>query len=173
MTIQKPIEVIQERIPSRDYLPGNSRYPLLIYKQAVLLPDEESAPTLQDWLKQNKWTHAWVDSIYDFHHYHSNTHEVLIILSGDCQVQFGGDQGQIYTVIPGDVIIIPAGVAHKSLKMSKNFRCIGAYPFDIEYDMNYGNAEEYLKACEAVSQVGLPTTDPIFGIQGTLYDYWK
>lgn len=94
-------------------------------------------------------------------------------MSGDCQVQFGGDNGPIYIVDQGDVIIIPAGVAHKSLSKSNNFQCIGAYPLDVEYDMNYGTIEEYSQALDAIKQVGLPKKDPIFGDQGLLLKYWK
>lgn len=166
------MEIIQKMISSQDYLPGNPYYPLLIYKQAITNSNEPSK-VIQDRLAQNNWSHSWVDSIYDFHHYHSNTHEVLVIISGDCQVQFGGDNGPIYIVDQGDVIIIPAGVAHKSLSKSNNFQCIGAYPLDMEYDMNYGTIEEYSQALDAIKQVGLPKKDPIFGDQGLLLKYWK
>lgn len=159
-------------ISSDDYFPGNLHYPLLIYKQ-ISWEMHEPPQTIQDRLAKNDWSHSWVDSIYDFHHYHSNTHEVLVIISGNCQVQFGGEHGPIYTVHPGDVVIIPAGVAHKSLSMNPHFRCIGAYPFDVEYDMNHGNKEEYPKAIEAIKHVGLPKKDPIFGENGLLFNYWK
>lgn len=171
MNIRPPIEMIQAVILSQDYFPGNPYYPLLIYRQ--VFSTAENSKTIQNLLKQNGWCHAWVDSIYDFHHYHSNTHEVLVIISGNCAVQFGGEHGSIYTVNLGDVVILPAGVAHKSLKMSDDFRCIGAYPFDIEYDINDGKKEEYIKAFETIKKVGLPTQDPFFGKKGFLFDYWK
>lgn len=40
----------------------------------------------------------------------------------------------------GDVIILPAGVAHKSLNNSSNFRC------EVECDRNYGKIEECSQA---------------------------
>lgn len=172
MDIRKPKQVIQEMILPQGHFPGNLRYPLLIYKQ-VFSAINESPETIQSVLKQNNWIHSWVDSIYDFHHYHSNTHEVLGILSGNCQVQFGGEQGPIYTVNQGDVVILPAGVAHKSLNMSTDFRCIGAYPLDVGYDMNYGKLEECVKAFESIKQVELPKKDPVFGERGLLFQYWK
>lgn len=166
------MEIITEIIPSQDYFPGNSRYPLLIYKQCFSNKNI-SEKSIQSQLTRNDWTNSWVDSIYDYHHYHSNTHEVLVIILGNCQVQFGGVSGSIYTVEQGDAIIIPAGVAHKSLNMSNNFRCIGAYPLDVDYDMNYGHKEEYSVALKAIKQVELPKRDPIFGEKGTLFNYWK
>jgi uncharacterized protein YjlB len=167
-----PSGVIHDIIMPEGFFPNNPHCPLLIYQQSFSTPCE-SPKNIQLWLKQNDWEHPWVDGIYDFHHYHSNTHEVLVIISGYCQAQFGGDKGVIYTVNPGDVVILPAGVAHKSVNMSADFKCIGAYPFDVDYDMNYGKAEEFYKAIEAIKQVGLPKKDPIFGEHGLLFNYWK
>lgn len=133
----------------------------------------ESPHTLQKQLKENHWGHSWVDTIYDFHHYHSNTHEVLVIISGTCQAQFGGENGLIYETHAGDVIIIPAGVAHKSLNMSKDFQCIGAYSSDVVYDMKQGDIEEYNQALSTIKKLGLPKMDPIFGDKGMLFNYWK
>ncbi|KTD54544.1 Cupin domain protein [Legionella sainthelensi] len=130
------MEIIQKMISLQDYLPGNPYYPLLIYKQALINSNEPSK-VIQSRLEQNNWSHSWVDGIYDFHHYHSNTHEVLVITSGDCQVQFGGENGPIYMINQGDVIIIPAGVAHKSLGKSNNFQCIGAYPLDVAPELDW------------------------------------
>lgn len=167
-----PGDVIHDIIMPEGFFPNNPQYPLLIYQQ-TFSASHESPQTIQGWLKQNNWGHAWVDSIYDFHHYHSNTHEVLVIISGHCQAQFGGDKGAVYMVNQGDVVILPVGVAHKSVSMSVDFKCIGAYPFDVGYDMNYGKAEEYSKAIEAIKQVGLPKKDPIFGDHGLLFNYWQ
>lgn len=169
--LRNNMEVIQKMILPQGYFPGNSNYPLLIYRH-TFSEMNESLQTIQDRLEQNNWTHSWMDSVYDFHHYHSNTHEVLVVMSGDCQVQFGGENGPVYRISLGDVVIIPAGVAHKSLTMSSDFQCVGAYPFDVEYDMRYGNIEEYSKAIEAIKQVGLPENDPFFGEKGLLFNYW-
>ncbi|NIU02548.1 MAG: cupin domain-containing protein, partial [Aliifodinibius sp.] len=80
-------------------------------------------------LHSNQWGGAWQNGIYGFHHYHSTAHEVLCVYKGEAKVQLGGDDGIIQTVKPGDVIIIPAGVAHKNLGSNSDFRIIGAYPF--------------------------------------------
>lgn len=121
MDLQKPQEVIQKMIASHEKFPGNPRFPLLIYRH-VFFQMTASEHNIQAWLQKNDWGSSWVDRIYDFHHYHSNTHEALVIISGICLVQFGGEIGQKYTVTQGDVVIIPAGVAHKSIKMSDDFR---------------------------------------------------
>jgi len=169
--LRNNMDSVQKMISPQGYFPGNPHYPLLIYKQALPVIDPPAA--IQSRLAHNNWSHSWIDSIYDFHHYHSNTYEVLVIISGQCQVQFGGENGPIDTIHQGDVVILPAGVAHKSLTMSTDFQCVGAYPFDIGTDMNYGLKEEFQQALEQIKQVRLPEKDPIFGKQGLLFNYWK
>lgn len=172
MNIKIPDQIIDAMIQPKDFFPGNPRFPLLIYKGTLnLLSDSSNA--VQALLHKNDWTEAWVDKVYDFHHYHSNTHEVLVIIAGECEVQFGGEGGEKYVVTLGDVVILPAGVSHKSLKMSDDFQCIGAYPFDVGYDMNYGSSEEYAKSIENIKRVEMPKKDPVFGDKGFLFDYWR
>src|SRR5438477_87320 len=62
-------------LPRVNYFP-NSRLPVLIYRNAVDLPDQKnkSATIIQKIFLQNDWSNTWRNSIYDFHHYHSNTH---------------------------------------------------------------------------------------------------
>ncbi|QMT61848.1 cupin domain-containing protein [Legionella sp. PC997] len=167
-----PQEVFHELIKANGLFPNNPRFPLLIYKQMEVVKNQ-SPQKLQELLQQNHWGNSWVDSIYDYHHYHSRTHEVLVILAGEGTVQFGGDNGTIYPVSHGDVVIIPAGVAHKSLHLSSDFQCIGAYPGNVDFDMNYGKAEEHPRVIEQIKRVGVPQSDPIFGTHGLLFNYWK
>lgn len=171
LTPNVPQQIIHKLIGSDHYFPNNTRYPLLIYKQ-VFEFKTEAAKAVQELLKQNHWINSWVNSIYDFHHYHSNTHEVLVIIAGSGEVQIGGPNGEIFAISQGDVIIFPAGVAHKSIDLSDGFKCVGAYPFDLDYDMHYGKADEHPKVDENIDKVGLPSSDPIFGRKGLMFDYW-
>lgn len=170
MNFSNPESVIHISINKIEYFPGNLKFPLLIYKQVFF---SHTPQEIQNLLTLNGWSNAWLDSIYDFHHYHSKTHEVLVIMSGHCKVQFGGESGVIYTVSLGDVVIIPAGVAHKSLSMSQDFSCMGAYPEDVGEDINYGDKKEYLRANQFIKQIGLPHSDPVFGNNGLIFSYWK
>ena len=167
-----PQEIIHELILPNGFFPNNSRYPLLVYKKAFKFskPDPQD---IQNFLTKNHWINSWVDTIYDYHHYHSNTHETLIIIEGHCQVQIGGGKGKAFELSQGDVIIFPAGVSHKNINSSDDFKCIGSYPTSKEYDMKYGKADELPLAISTIAQEGLPKTDPIFGINGFLFDYWK
>lgn len=94
------------------------------------------------------------------------------IYSGHAKAQFGGPQGVILDLAMGDVIIIPAGVAHKSIYCSEDFKCVGAYPSGQDYDMKYGEDGERPEADQNIAQLPLPTHDPVFGKQGPLDKWW-
>ncbi len=70
----------------------------------------------------------WRNGIYGFHHYHSTAHEVLGVYAGWTDVQFGGQAGIGVRLEKNDVVLIPAGVAHKNLAQSTGFGIVGAYP---------------------------------------------
>ena len=169
---QQPKLVISELIPSMGYFPNNEHYPFLVYKEVFHFTDE-SPQLIQRFLKKNHWINSWVDTIYPMHHYHSNTHETLVVHKGNCLVQIGGLDGNTHQIEAGDVIIFPAGVAHKNLKSSADFQCIGAYPEDINYDMNYGTAQEHPQVDKNIKQVNLPASDPVFGPKGLLFNFWN
>lgn len=166
------IKIIHEIIEQNHFIPNNPHLPFLIYKNALTLTNA-TTQELQKYLEDNGWINSWVDGIYDVNHYHSNTPEVLVVFSGTCKVQIGGRENKIYEVNEGDVLIIPPGVAHKSMGSSSQFKCIGAYPLELKYDMNYGLADEHPKVDNNIKQVKLPVKDPVFGKDGPLFKYWK
>lgn len=160
-------KVIHKIIKPNGNFPNNSKLPFLIYKGAL---DVEGPETVERVFRQNHWKKLWRNGIFSYHHYHSNTHEVLGIYSGKCQVEMGGPNGEIFKIEKGDVIIIPVGVSHKKHESSSDFKCIGAYPTDVDYDMNYGKPTE---SHHQIKKVPLPETDPVYGKEGPLFDYWK
>lgn len=169
---RKPPQIINQVVKSNGNFPNNTHYPFLIYKQTLHLENSSTAEVIY-FLEQHQWKKAWIDVIYNFHHYHSNTHEVLIIFEGYGKIEIGGPNGYIYEIEKGDVVFNPAGVSHKSIELSDDFKCVGAYPFDIKYNMYYGNDDERPKVDEQIKKVPLPEEDPIFGSNGLLFNYWK
>lgn len=153
----------------------NSKLPLLIYKNACLLRGQKnkSAQLLQKIFRKNNWKNSWSNGIYGFHHYHSNTHECMGIASGKACVIFGGTGGRRLLLEKGDIIIIPAGLGHKSSKASTDFLCVGAYPNGSEYDINLGTREEFEKAKPRLLKIPKPMSDPVFGKEGFLKSFWK
>jgi uncharacterized protein YjlB len=147
--------------------------PLLVYKNALDLSHGNPAQTVEKIFHSNNWRGSWRNGIYGYHHYHSTSHEVLGVYGGSAEVQLGGPDGVIMTVQKGDVIIIPAGVAHKNLGSDSGFRCVGAYPDGRSWDMNYGKEGERPAADENIAGVSMPTKDPVYGEKGPLFDQWN
>jgi len=171
MVNQSP-DIISELLTDDGIFPNNGKLPLMVYKNAIPIPTENSAAAVENAFHKNGWGSTWRNGIYAFHHYHSTAHEVLGIYSGSVTVQLGGPNGIVIDARKGDVIIIPAGVAHKNLGSTADFGCVGAYPPDQSWDMNYGKPAERPKADQNISKVPLPTTDPVYGENGPLMKNW-
>lgn len=150
----------------------NSNLPVLIYRGAVDIKDGDYFPFVTIF-KENKWgSEIWMHDVYNVHHYHSNTHEVLGIYSGCAKLQFGGPEGIVTEVHKGDIVLIPAGTAHKNLGATHDFSAVGAYPDGFHYNMNYGEDNERPYTDDEVSRVELPLTDPVYGKGGDMFKYW-
>ncbi|MRX50165.1 cupin domain-containing protein [Paracoccus sp. S-4012] len=89
----------------------------------------------------NGWTNAWVNGVFEYDHYHTNTHEVLGCYAGHARIRFGGPQGEVVELEAGDVVVIPAGLAHCRLDASPEFGVVGAYPDGAEPDLKRGPGE--------------------------------
>lgn len=153
--------------------PNNSRCPVIVYKGALHLHPAAEADAILKIFESNNWSNGWKDTIYDYDHYHSTTHEVLGVYCGTGDIHLGGPHGVTIELTRGDVLIIPAGVSHRNINSSHDFVCVGAYPEGQTYDMNYGKEEERITAMENIRQVPLPLTDPVYGNEGGLLELWK
>jgi len=149
----------------------NSKYPLIIYKNAFTARGRQGANWLEDKFASNNWTNSWRNGIYNFHHYHSTSHEVLGIYSGGAKVHLGGEQGERVDVEAGDIIIIPAGVGHKNLG-GRNLGVVGAYPDGRSWDLKKGLPGERPEADRNISALPIPEADPLLGISDGLRKIW-
>lgn len=150
----------------------NNQLPLLIYFKAVSLQPGAEAESVERVIVSHGWGGMWRNGIFTFHHYHSTAHEVLVVFRGHAEVRLGGDAGVTQKIKAGDVVIIPAGVAHKNLSASDDFGIVGAYPRGQSWDLCYGKRAERPRADRHIAEVPLPATDPIFGASGPLLRYW-
>lgn len=150
----------------------NSTLPVLHYKNVLDLPALFPAAYIENLFKTNHWMNSWKAGIFTFNHYHSTTHEVLGAYKGKTTLQLGGDKGVKVEFEKGDVLIIPAGVAHKNLGDEGDIACVGAYPEGKSYDMNYGKPGERPLADDNIANLILPERDPVLGLKGGTVNYW-
>ena len=151
----------------------NSPLPVLHYQNILDLPLLFPAKSVETLFQSNNWSNFQKSGIFKYHHYHSTTHEVMAVLKGETTLMLGGDHGIRLDIKKGDVLIIPAGVAHKNLGDQNQVRCILAYPNGTGYDMKYGEPGERPKAEDSIKHVPVPTYDPVFGAEGALFNFWK
>lgn len=162
--------LLQENTP----FPNNS-LPVLYYAEELktLTKTNGAQEKVKDYLKKNNYSNSWVGGILAHHHFHSNTHEVLVCIKGTATVQLGGPNGDVYPFRQGDVLLLPAGTAHKKIEATQDFQIVGAYPNGLEYDMQTGDEEKYNLLKERIAKVPLPEQDPVEGDKGPVFDYWQ
>ena len=150
----------RSRVFADDGVFPNSRLPVLIYRGVLAAPD---AAAFEEMFESNGWSSAWRNGLFSVHHYHSTAHEVLGIYQGRVTARLGGERGTSITLVAGDVIVIPAGVAHKNDGASADFRVVGAYPVGTSPDMQYGKPGERPGTDRNIARVGSAAGDPVRG----------
>ena len=150
----------------------NSSLPLLFYEQA-LSRDAAGPEQMEALFAVNGWPPAWRSSVFTYHHYHSTAHETLGVVRGSARLMLGGPEGREFDLEPGDVIVIPAGVAHRRLDSSSDFLVVGCYPPGQEWDLLRGEPGERPQADHNIARVPLPKTDPVGGADGPLVRRWR
>ena len=151
----------------------NNRLPMLVYKGAV---DHGADPEgmIEQMFAATGWGHGqWRNGIYPFVHYHSIIHEALGIARGRATVRFGGDNGEVLELAPGDVAALPAGTGHHRLSQSSGLVVIGGYPPEGSHDLCRGGKAEHDKALTTIPLVPLPASDPVHGKDGPLPKLWR
>jgi uncharacterized protein YjlB len=155
-------------------VPNNPALPVLIYKGAVDVA-ADAAEEIETLFARNGWGHGqWRNGIYPFVHYHSMIHEALGIAQGRAKVKLGGHHGEIFDLVAGDVVVLPAGTGHQRLSASDDLLVIGAYPPEGTYNLCRGdNPAHRDKALNTIAKVPVPTTDPVRGQNGPLPLLWR
>lgn len=153
-------------------IPNNS-LPLIVRQGAVTPREKNPAKAFEEIFSRNGWTNSWRDGIFDYHHYHPDTHEVLGIASGSASVRFGGESGELVGLSAGDVVIIPAGVGHALIHGSHDLLVVGAYPGGGDYETLLDDPDVIAYARKRIAQVPLPDADPVDGADGPLMKLWS
>jgi uncharacterized protein YjlB len=99
--------------------------------------------------------------VFDFHHFHSTSHEALGVLAGSAVLELGGPQGSSFEVSAGDVLVLPAGTGHRRATARNGFTVTGAYPAGQEdYDLLRAADDA---ARSRIARVPVPEQDPVGG----------
>ncbi|MBV8888467.1 MAG: cupin domain-containing protein [Alphaproteobacteria bacterium] len=169
----EPTPAIEAHLFADDgVVPNNPALPLLLYRGALSAMGDAAAACEQVFAR-NGWTGAWRNGIFAHHHYHSTAHEVLGIVRGSARVRLGGESGASLELSAGDVVVIPAGVAHKREAASPDLLVVGAYPRGQNPDLCRAGAGERAAALPAIAAVPLPAADPVAGSAGPLMQRWR
>jgi uncharacterized protein YjlB len=141
-------------------VPNNPRLPVLIHRGAVPAGDPSAAEAA---FAAHGWRPAWRNGIHDHDHYHPNAHEALAIARGHVRVRLGAEAGVVLDLLAGDVVVLPAGTAHRNLGQSEDLLVVGAYPPGDppeEFTTRPGERERALYAIPATPD---PPCDPVTG----------
>jgi uncharacterized protein YjlB len=166
------LNVETHRFADDGTVPNNGALPLVLYRGA--LPEAgDRAAACERMFERNGWPDTWRNGIYAHHHYHSTAHEVLGVAAGSARVQLGGEHGQSVELRAGDVVVIPAGVAHKRESASVDLLVIGSYPKGQRPDICRAEPGARDKALANIAAVPLPAADPVTGGAGPLLECWS
>jgi uncharacterized protein YjlB len=149
--------------PPGDRIPNHPSFPVLVYRAVdAVMGDPDAARAL---FAEHGWGGSWVDGVFDFHHFHSTSHEALAVVAGAATLELGGPQGEAFDVAAGDVLVLPAGTGHRRATARDGFTVVGAYPAGQEdYDLLRGeSAEEVAAARERIAALPAPPEDPVGG----------
>ncbi|KAK5116524.1 hypothetical protein LTR85_009149 [Meristemomyces frigidus] len=170
LTPLKDLKVLKHQIPAHGLIPNTSTQgkPLLIYRSAF--PSGTGASQIEKHLASvGVVTPQWRYTMYSTSHFHSTSHEVLAVASGRAKLCFGHEDNPKRvqeTLAGGDVIVVPAGVAHRLLEdLEGGFEMVGCYPTGSSWDMCYGKSGEESKI-EKIKDLPWFRKDPVYGDEG-------
>ncbi|KDQ55391.1 hypothetical protein JAAARDRAFT_59907 [Jaapia argillacea MUCL 33604] len=184
LTPLSSLKVTKHHIPRHALIPNSSitSKPLYIYHGAFTPPPSTSKSQFKSTVtahlkKIGVIEPQWTYTMYSISHFHSTTHEVLVILSGSARLLFGGEDnpGKVETVVKkGDVIVHPAGVSHRLLEDLRGeggtFEMLGCYPVGgQQWDMFYGREGEE-GVWERIGGLGWFERDPVYGDVGPVLE---
>ncbi|WCM49234.1 cupin [Pseudomonas sp. WJP1] len=153
------------------WVPNNPRLPVLFYPGAIAVQGDDPAALFEQIFSANGWPPQWRYGVYDFHHYHTEGHEVLGVASGHARLMLGGPDGHVLQVRAGDVLLLPAGTGHCDLDSSDDFLVVGAYPPGQHADM----CREAPCAAQqqSIDALPFPDQDPVQGTHGAVSEFWS
>ncbi|KAL5356125.1 hypothetical protein BJX96DRAFT_162212 [Aspergillus floccosus] len=157
----------------------NNPLPALVYRN--VLPQLLSSETAQAFCEANQWEKRGEWGPFWDAHFHPNTHECYAIIQGSSRLVLRRERhdanlgGVEVDVKAGDVVVVPAGVSHRSLTAEGGYRYIGVYPKAcLKWRNNWCKGKENMALLEdEISKVIIPSHDPVYGEDGPLPVLWR
>ncbi|WP_245867178.1 cupin domain-containing protein [Oceaniglobus roseus] len=148
----------------------NNPLPALVARSALDAPGADAVMAL---FSANGWQGLWEYTVFDFHHFHPNVHEVLAVVEGRARLILGGPGGETLDVGPGDVLLLPPGTGHCRDAAGDGFSVVGGYPPG-------AGPVETLRALpddggatlRRIAEVPRPAADPLYGAGRPLLAAW-
>jgi uncharacterized protein YjlB len=168
---KRPAEILFYDVHAEGPFPNNEHLPVVVYRAAFQGLPRLNPTVLERVFHSNDWSNGWRDGVFDFHHFHSTAHEALGCYAGSARLQLGGPGGLALEFSSGDVLVLPAGVSHRKLESSSDFKVVGCYAGGLDYDMNREDADRDLVSA-SIARTPLPKRDPVYGEWGPLIERW-
>ncbi|RWU17205.1 cupin [Pseudomonas alkylphenolica] len=153
-----------------EWVPNNPHLPILIYIKAIAAKGSDPVADFKNTFSTHGWPPQWCAGVYDYHHYHTQGHEVLGVVSGFARLMLGGPNGRLVEVSAGDVLLLPVGTGHCNTQCSDDFLVVGAYPPGQHADTcRQAPSQQQLASILSLS---FPEQDPVQGVHGAVHRYW-
>lgn len=154
-----------------DGVPNNPDLPVVLLRKAI--EPTASDNSIRDLFEQNGWVGTWTWTVFDFHHFHPNAHEVLAVARGWGEILLGGPDGLAVHFKAGDAVILPAGTGHCRTASSTDFLVCGGYPPGQSAYETLRAGEGGADVAARIAHVPRPTSDPLYGAGGPLLSAWQ
>jgi len=156
------MDVIRMKISPNRPFPGNE-IALRLYRSVFNQAETGLSARFSKLFSDNGWSVPWVNCVFGFHHFTPPAQERLGFPARRVIVQMGGPSGPEVKLEAGDAVLIPAGVGHKNIKSSSDYRILGSYPHGQQPDIRRGDPDEWDEVLDEIAHVRLWDKDPVTG----------